>query len=209
MHRRRLPASSLAALAIAALTSACTPLPEYRAAQAPAPAPAPVPARVEDVAAGERVQVHHRRPGRDERFVRGRVLESDSAAIRLVAERGDTVIVARGELRGLWVSRGRRPRATTAAIGFLVGAVAGGAIGYASGDECAENSLCLFERGETGMAGAFAGALLGGVIGALVGGGENWKRVPVGPSAALRFGPAPAPGGGVSLVRLELPGARP
>ena len=200
---RRLPIV-LAVAAIQALT-ACTPLPEYRAASAPTPASLPVPERVEGLAPGERIQALHGRSSRSMRTVRGRALSADSATLRLFDERGDSVTIPRGELQGLWVSRGTRSRGGTAAIGFVIGAIGGGLLGYSAGSDCSSDSFCIFDKGDSGLLGALGGGMIGGVFGALAGGGENWRQVQLSPRAALRIGPEPAAGGGVSLVRLELP----
>ena len=198
---RALPAAL--ALAGLALPSACTPLPDYvPPTVAPMPASAPVPDRIEAVAHGERVLLSVQR-GRGAQVVKGRVLAADTAGVRLAAEAGDTLSIERARIMELWVSRGTRSRGSSAGRGFLFGTLAGGGLGYAVGEDCGGDSFVCFDRSDTALGGALAGGVVGTLLGAAFGGGEHWKRVPLPGRAALRFTPEPAPGSGVSLVRLE------
>lgn len=165
-----------AALGLAA-AAACTPLPEYQA-QKPVPAPAPVPDRLEAIARGERVLVDHAPRGRRVQRIAGRVVQADSIGITVRTD-GETRLVERAALRDVWVSRGRKPRAGRAAIGFVGGLVVGGIIGYGAGDDCGGDDFICIDRSETTPIFAFLGGLLGAGIGALAGGGENWVRVPL------------------------------
>ena len=166
-----------AALALAA-AAACTPLPEYQA-QKPVPAPAPVPDRIEAIARGERVLVDHATGGRGVRRLAGQVVQADSLGITVRTDR-ETRLVERAALRDVWVSRGRKPRAGRAAVGFVGGLLVGGIIGYGAGDDCGGDDFICIDRSETTPIFAFIGGLVGAGIGALAGGGENWVRVPLG-----------------------------
>lgn len=166
-----------AALGLAA-AAACTPLPEYQA-QKPVPAPAPVPDRLEAIARGERVLVDHGPRGSRVRRIAGHVVQADSFGITVRTD-GETRLVERAALRDVWVSRGRKPRAGRAAIGFVGGLLVGGIVGYGAGDDCGGDEFICIDRSETTPVFAFLGGLLGAGIGALAGGGENWVRVPLG-----------------------------
>ena len=204
----RLHLTCLAALGVL-LGAACAPNAARQAAPAPAAAPlaapAPVPDRLEAIQAGERVAVAYR--GRRMRgvTVKGRVLAADSAGVRIAEESGEPRYVAREDMEKLWVSRGSKSRSSAAGRGLLIGALAGGVIGYASGDDCdaSTSPLICFDRSDTGLLGGALFGVGGLLLGALLGGGEQWKSVPVERrQATLHLTPEPS-SRGVSLVRLE------
>jgi hypothetical protein len=103
-------------------------------------------------------------------------------------EQGSTVSLKPAQITMIDVSAGTHTsKAKWAAIGFLVGAGAGAAIGSATYKPCKDSFACIGDiGGRKGniAVGAFLGALAGGIAGALMGarGRESWVSVsPPGP----------------------------
>ena len=136
------------------------------------PPPSP---RLETLPAGERVRVEYVPHGGDARRVSGRLLRSDVAGVRLVADQLDTVTVARAELRELWVSRGVQPRAAPVAAGALLGFVTGLLAISAWVDDDAGRD----DRGGFNAAVVFGSAAAGALIGASATSTDYWVRVPL------------------------------
>ena len=152
--------------ALLAGATACAP-------HAGSPAPARAPA--ESLTAGERVRVEYAPAGGELRTVAGRLLESDSAGLRIAADQLDTLSVARGELRGLWVSRGVRPRAAPVAAGALIGFVTGLLVAAAwDGDGGSPR-----DRDRVDASIIFGSATAGAILGSAVTGDDHWVRVPL------------------------------
>ncbi len=107
----------------------------------------------------------------------------DTAAVvaSVVAQRGDSLWVHPersrdtlglriSSLARLDVSRGKETHALHAAgVGLLIGAVGGGVLGYATGEDCTSSEWICFPRGLTAAAGAVAFGLVGAGVGAVVG----------------------------------------
>jgi hypothetical protein len=139
---------------------------------------APVPRRMEAVRTGERARVEYTPDGRDTRSVAGFVVRADATGLRLVADQGDTVVVVREELDGLWVSRGQRIRAGPVAAGAAVGILAGmfgGALLRIADDSPSQDRASM--RARVALGAGAAGAL----VGAWHGSSDNWVRVPLEP----------------------------
>jgi hypothetical protein len=97
----------------------------------------------------------------------------------------------------LEVSRRRGNRGKAIGLGFLAGAVVGGAIGHADEQDCRpEDFLCM--RGVSTAAGVVIGAPVGALIGLAVSHGERWESTS---SDGLHVAIAPTKGGGA--VRLS------
>ena len=79
--------------------------------------------------------------------------------------------------------------------GALIGLVAGGVIGFATGEDCSNADWVCFDRPSTGLAGAVVGVGLGALIG-LVRSTEKWRDTAESASVSI----APTRGGGVSIV---------
>ncbi|HEX8724859.1 MAG TPA: hypothetical protein VF737_05660 [Gemmatimonadaceae bacterium] len=137
--------------------------------------------------------------------------DTPAVVANVVAQRGDTLWVrpVRGadtlalglsRLARLDVSHGKETHALHhAGVGFLIGAVGGGVLGYAGGSDCSSSDWICFSRGETAV---FSAALFGAVgagVGAIVGWvnpSERWEPVALPHDARLTFRPGGAGGRG-------------
>ena len=102
----------------------------------------------------------------------------DRLAIRPQGDSGREIGIARAAVTRLEVSRGQHSKWLTGlGVGFLAGAGAGAAIGYAAlheGHDLAPRDAALI--------GAIPGALVGALIGVAIGSGsksERWQSIPV------------------------------
>ena len=118
--------------------------------------------------------------------------DTPAVVANVVAQRGDTLWVrpvhaadtlalGMSRLARLDVSHGKETHALHhAGVGFLIGAAAGGVLGYAGGSDCSSSDWICFSRGETAV---FSAALFGAVgagVGSVVGWvnpSERWEPV--------------------------------
>ncbi|HEU4988568.1 MAG TPA: hypothetical protein VFT41_02145 [Gemmatimonadaceae bacterium] len=118
--------------------------------------------------------------------------DTPSIVATVVAQRGDTLWVrpvraadtlalGLSHLARLDVSRGKHTRALHhAGVGFLVGAVTGGVLGYATGTDCTSGEWICFPRSETAAFAGVAFGMIGAGVGAIVGWArptERWEAV--------------------------------
>ncbi len=120
---------------------------------------------------GERVRITLTGPAPGGSFYVGSVFAADldSLSLRLGGRSAPVRALA-------WPEVGRIERLgenhTGEVLGFLIGGVGGGLIGYAAGNALSEDPLA----GVAFLPGAFLGLLIGGVVGAHI--GDRWEEVP-------------------------------
>ena len=155
---------------------------------------------------GQRVRILMAKPsGKTERLV-GNVVAEDELTLRIErpGSKHPPVTVERSTLTTVDRSVARSRRGTGAAAGFLMGGVAGAAIGYTEADHANKTRVCNHyeflgcvsgpSRGGTAALYGVTFALIGAGVGAAVSPGERWQRVR---EEGLHFSLGPAAGGGI------------
>jgi RNase P/RNase MRP subunit p29 len=155
---------------------------------------------------GQRVRILMAKPsGKTERIV-GNVVAEDEQTLKLdrPGSKDPPVTIDRSTLTRVDRSVARGRKGTGAALGFLIGAVGGAAIGYAEADQENKTGVCNHyeflgcvsgpSRGGTAALFGVMFGLIGAGVGAAVSPGERWQRVP---EEGLHFSLGPAAGGGI------------
>ena len=109
------------------------------------------------------------------------------------ASRDVPVVLSR--VQRLEVSKGFN-RGPSVRKGALIGLVAGGVIGFATGEDCSNSDWMCFDRPSTTLAGAVVGVGLGALIG-LVRSTEKWRDTAESASVSI----APTRRGGVAIAK--------
>jgi RNase P/RNase MRP subunit p29 len=159
----------------------------------------------ESVLVGKRLRLTMRSGARHSEPVMGTVVAETERTLRMDTGALNNVVVLRNDIANVEISRAPSRKGHGAAIGFLVGAVAGAGLGYALGDDSQGAPFCTFDGcatlgpfGPTRAEGALLlGALFGGLgagLGALRAPGERWEPMPVG-TAQVRASVIPLRGG--------------
>jgi hypothetical protein len=110
--------------------------------------------------------------------IKGTLVEWDEESITLVPERSIIpMTIQREHVIRFEIQTGSGRRGTSALIGFGVGALLGGLMGYSGGDD-PEGMIMSMDASAKAAGGAVALGLLGAGIGALIGPGAQWEDVP-------------------------------
>src|SRR5574340_468634 len=119
-------------------------------------------------------------------------LAIDSITLQVGKEKAPRVL-SRAQVTALAVSAGQRSRGRGTLLGTGIGAVVGGVIGFAGGDDRNVETRGL-TASENAVEGAGIFAVLGALIGCAVPPGERWQEVAV---VRVRVSVLPVPGRGV------------
>jgi uncharacterized protein YcfJ len=102
--------------------------------------------------------------------------DGESIVVR-VGGRTERIVVPRDAVTRMEVQRLPSRRGKGAAVGLFTGALVGGVLGYALGDDCSKTWLCLFPPATAMKAGIVIGAPLGALVGAGAVRGAVWQEV--------------------------------
>jgi len=167
------------------------------------PRPAAAAEGVAETAAEARPRVRVTAPSVARSRISASLVAEDEASLSIAIGRA-VMTIPRSAVTRLEVRRSRGHRAAHALLGGVLGAVAGGVIGYATADKCDDrvNFLyggCLLTPTNYGEMGAVAGAVLGVVVGAAAGSGEKWETIEPRRRVKVAVAPAPVRGVGATL----------
>ena len=118
--------------------------------------------------------------------IRGTLLDLTSDSVRVAADGGSAVVIARRDVTAFGVSAGRSSRRKPTLWGALAGAALLGFVVFVAGEDCYPNpdplspteEKCSGPSNATHLGGIALGALLGGGTGYfLIGGRERWQGV--------------------------------
>lgn len=161
-----------------------------------------------DLAPGARVRVtmsaaaNQEAGGRaHEKRIQGKLLALDETTMTVETEgQSPPMVVPRPAIKKFEVSTRPSRKGRAALIGFGVGALIGGVLGYSTAEDCSqEEFLCIFpkeDRPGLTLGGAALVGALGAGLGALLGPGERWQERP---AAQLRLTVAPTRGRGAAI----------
>jgi hypothetical protein len=128
----------------------------------------------------------------------GTITAWDPENLTMTSDKGP-IVLPRGAVSRLELSRGRKSRGRKALLGAGIGAAAGALVGFAHGSDPPGSSIVAFDAGTYALTFGALGAAAGALIGVAITPGERWEELP--PTRfRVSVGPVRGHGLGVSLT---------